>query len=89
MQRDALADDEGEKLACAVGRVGSKALRFEPQLLLSPLEHRLACRDLIVGACTSGFDVNNNGVFDVDQVIETSRTARAYWPWPSTPSTGP
>src|SRR5262245_53294758 len=58
-----------KELAGAVGRVGSQPLRLEPKLLLNSVEHRLACDDLIVGACRSGFDIDNNRVIDVDQVI--------------------
>jgi len=33
-------------------------------------QNGLACDDFIVGARRSGFDIDNNGVLGVDQVIE-------------------
>src|SRR5476651_33664 len=69
--RDFLADDPGKELPRSIGRVCGKALRLYAECLLRALKHWPGCRDLVVGACRGGLNVNDDSAGpEIDQVIE-------------------
>ena len=67
---DAFANDPGQELSRAVGRIGGEVLRLEPQALLGPIYHGLSSNDLIISARWRRFDIDNDGVLGIDQIIE-------------------
>src|SRR5215467_14251758 len=59
-----------EELAGAVGCISGETLRLEPHSLLGPLDHCPGGGDLVVGSRRRGLDIHNDGVLDVDQIVE-------------------
>ena len=49
-----------EELASAVRRVGGEPFGLEPQPLLSSLDHRLCCGDLVISAGWRSLYVDDN-----------------------------
>src|SRR5713101_907010 len=70
VRRDAAADNPMEKFASAICRVSGEPFGLEPKSLVSPLDHRLCCSDLVISAGRRGLYVDNDRVLDIDQVIE-------------------
>src|SRR5262245_29415629 len=67
---DASADNPGKELSRAIGSIGGKVLGLEPQPFRGPIDHRLGSSDLIISSCRRGLDIDNDGILQVDHVIE-------------------
>src|SRR5215469_367091 len=70
LRRDAGANQPAEELAGAVGCISGETLRLEPHSLLGPLDHGPGGGNLVVGSRRRGLDIHDDGVLDVDQIIE-------------------
>lgn len=70
MGRDpAPLDQPGHVLGRAVGTVGNKALRLQPEALGSPVDHGTRCADLGLANGAARLDIEDDRVLGVDQVV--------------------
>ena len=65
----ALMDQPGQLLGRAVGGVGGQPLGLEAEAVLRPLDHALALRHLGLADGGGRLDIDDDGVFEVDQVV--------------------
>jgi len=70
MRRDACLDQPAEELAGAIGRVGQKPFGLQALRLLGTLDHGFGRGHFVVGTGRSGLHIDDDRVFDVDQIIE-------------------
>src|SRR5262245_25268080 len=69
MWRDPTANQPAEETARSISGVGSKPLRLKIETTLGSVEHRLCRFDFVIGARRRWFNVDNDSVLDVDEII--------------------
>src|SRR6266545_1004869 len=67
---DAGAGDEGQEPADPVGRVSREPLGAKLEAVPRTLDHCAGRRDLVIGARRCRLDIDNDGVLDIDQIVE-------------------
>src|SRR5215468_7906738 len=64
------ANQPAEETARSISGVGSKPLRLQTKATFGSIEHCLCGLDLVIGARGRWFDVDNDCVLDVDEIVE-------------------
>src|SRR6266540_5315128 len=87
MRCDSAANQPAEETARSISGVGCKPLRLQIKATLGAVEHRLGGLNLVIGTRWRRFNVDNDCVLGIEEIIEPIAELHAFcWPWPSMPS---
>jgi len=64
------ANQPAEETARSISGVGSKALRLQTKATFGSIEHSLCGFDLVIGARGCWFNVDNDCVLEIDEIVE-------------------
>ena len=74
----AFVQEPGQQPAGPIGRITCKPARLQTECLFGSFEHRMGCRDLVVGARRRRFYVEDDGMPSIDQIVEAIAELNAF-----------